>query len=162
MLANYNYEYFSGANVSIWFKNVDSDKPRTEVLECAGISYSVQNSQQPIYGYASTQFDAMLPGREIVQGNFVANYIKPNYVINDLLQSDLSNNTLSTNGFLTDSFDIEIDFGDTERFNKNHNIIVIKNCYIISRGQTIQISEQVLLEEYGFLGRTLEYKTPEV
>jgi hypothetical protein len=38
------------------------------------------------------------------------------------------------------------------------NDIIIKTCYIISRGQTIQISEQVILEEYGFIGRSLEFK----
>ncbi|MAH50881.1 hypothetical protein CMI37_34010 [Candidatus Pacearchaeota archaeon] len=151
----YNYEYFSGANVKISFKNVDlSNSPDIEVIECAGLSYSVQNSQQPIYGYSSTQFDAMLPGREIVQGNFVLNYIKPDYLLTDVLKNPLNqegSRELSFNGFLADSFDITVRFG-------NKNQITIKNCYLISRGQTIQISEQVLLEEYGFLGRTLSYK----
>ena len=148
----YNYEYFSGANVKISFKNVDlSNSPDIEVIECAGLSYSVQNSQQPIYGYSSTQFDAMLPGREIIQGNFVLNYIKPDYLINDVIKTTIPGpQSLSFNGFLTDSFNITVHFG-------NKNKIIIKNCYLISRGQTIQISEQVLLEEYGFLGRTLDY-----
>jgi hypothetical protein len=151
----YNYEYFSGANVNIAFSNADSgDHTYQNVLECAGISYSIQNSQQPIYGYASTQFDAMLPGREIVQGNFVVNYVKPDYILTDILKEPanmMGSNVMSYNGFLTSAFDIKVSFG-------NQSDIIIKTCYLISRGQTVQISEQVILEEYGFLGRSLEYK----
>jgi hypothetical protein len=153
-MANYNYEYFSGANVAISFKNVDADNLYKEVIECAGLSYSIQNSQQPVYGYASTQFDAMLPGREIIQGNFVVNYIKPDYLLTDILgqpHNVIGSNIMSFNGFLTDAFDIKVSFG-------KDNDIIIKTCYIISRGQTIQISEQVILEEYGFIGRSLEFK----
>tara|TARA_B100001059_G_scaffold51643_1_gene45269 strand:- start:14826 stop:15290 length:465 start_codon:yes stop_codon:yes gene_type:complete len=149
----YNYEYFSGANVEIEFKNADLDGEYKKVYECAGISYSIQNSQQPIYGYASTQFDAMLPGREIVQGNFVANYVKPDYILTDILENPAiaSSGALTYNGFLTNAFDIKIRFGTKSE-------IIIKTCYIISRGQTVQISEQVLLEEYGFLGRSIDFK----
>jgi hypothetical protein len=148
----YNYEYFSGANVSIAFENADKELGYKEVLECAGISYSIQNSQQPVYGYASTKFDAMLPGREIVQGNFVVNYVKPDYIINDILSTVSSRaEMMSFNGFLTEAFDIKIRFGD-------QSYIVLKTCYIISRGQTVQISEQVLLEEYSFLSRSIEFK----
>ena len=57
---------------------------------------------------------------------------------------------MSFNGFLTDAFNIKISFGDQSE-------ILLKTCYIISRGQTVQISEQVLLEEYGFLGRSIEF-----
>jgi hypothetical protein len=74
-------------------------------------------------------------------------------LVTDILKNPLNaqgSPTLSFNGFLADSFDITVRFG-------NKNQITIKNCYLISRGQTIQISEQVLLEEYGFLGRTLNY-----
>lgn len=147
----YNYEYFSGANVSIAFENADKGSGYKDVLECAGISYSIQNSQQPVYGYASTKFDAMLPGREIVQGNFVVNYVKPDYIISDILNTVSSRaQIMSFNGFLTDAFNIKISFGDQSE-------ILLKTCYIISRGQTVQISEQVLLEEYSFLGRSIEF-----
>ena len=85
----FNYEYFSGANVEIEFANADKGGEYKKVYECAGISYSIQNSQQPVYGYASTQFDAMLPGREIVQGNFVVNYVKPDYILSDILDNSM-------------------------------------------------------------------------
>ena len=150
-MSSYNYEYFSGANVVIEFQNANRPEGYKEVLECAGISYSIQNSQQPVYGYASTNFDAMLPGREIIPRKFCCNYVKPNYIIHDILKTVSSQaQMMSYNGFLTDAFDIKIRFSES---NENNN----KNCYIISRGQTIQISEQVLLEEYGFLGRSIVF-----
>jgi hypothetical protein len=50
---------------------------------------------------------------------------------------------------LTQSFDIKVEFGDSSE----KNSITINSCYIISRGQTVQISDQVILEEYGFIAR---------
>ena len=73
-----NYEYFSGANVSIKIDEKD-------LIECAGISYVVQSSSQPVYSYASTKFDLMLNGREMVQGNFLVNYKNPDQVLNLLI-----------------------------------------------------------------------------
>jgi hypothetical protein len=133
-----NYQYFSGANTYIEVNN-------NKLIECAGISYSLQNSQQPIYGYGSTSFDAMLPGREIIQGNFVINYTEPNYIIN-LLGGDNSANS----NFLLPKFDISIIFGNDKSKSR-----IIQSCFLVSMGQTIQISEQVILEEYSFIGRNL-------
>lgn len=133
----FNYEYFSGANVSIY---VD-DK---YLLECAGLSYSLQNSQQPIYGYGSTMFDAILPGREIVQGNFVINFTKPNYLLELFGRNNSSN-------LAVPAFDISIKFGNSNDSNKR----IIKNCFLVSMGQTIQISEQAILEEYSFIARNI-------
>lgn len=133
-----NYQYFSGANTYIKI----NDK---QLIECAGISFSIQNSQQPIYGYGSTSFDAMLPGREIIQGNFVINYTEPNYIIN-LLGGDNSANS----NFLLPKFDISIIFGNDKSKSR-----IIQSCFLVSMGQTIQISEQVILEEYSFIGRNL-------
>lgn len=133
-----NYQYFSGANTYIEFNN-------NKLIECAGISYSLQNSQQPIYGYGSTVFDAVLPGREIIQGNFVINYTEPNYIVN------LLGGTIATfNTFLLPKFDIKIMFG-----NDNKKSRIIQSCFLVSMGQSIQISEQVILEEYSFIGRNL-------
>lgn len=132
----YNYEYFSGANVIIYVNN-------KELLECAGLSYSVQNSQQPIYGYGSTNFDAILPGREIIQGNFVINFTSPGYLFK-ILDENNFNFSLSQK-----SFDIKIRFGP-ERIDYNK---VLENCFLVSMGQTVQISEQVILEEYSFIAR---------
>jgi hypothetical protein len=34
--------------------------------------------------------------------------------------------------------------------------ITIENCFLILRGQSIQVSENVLLEEYSFIARDIE------
>lgn len=133
-----NYQYFSGANTYIEFNN-------NKLIECAGISYSLQNSQQPIYGYGSTVFDAVLPGREIIQGTFVINYTEPNYIVT------LLGGTVATfNTFLLPKFDIKIMFGNDKTKSR-----IIQSCFLVSMGQSIQISEQVILEEYSFIGRNL-------
>jgi hypothetical protein len=135
---NYNYEYFSGANVMI--KSGGRD-----ILECAGISYSVSTSRQPVYGYNSEFFDVMLPGRVIVQGNLIVNYVKPNY-LEELLYGAGSSNLNKYNGR---SFNISVSFGEK---NKKENLI---DCYLISSGKTIQVTEQVILEEYGFVAKLI-------
>lgn len=150
--------YFAGPNVTVFLKLseplTDSLNSLKLVEECAGISYVLNNSQQPIYGYASTNFDAMLPGREIVQGNILLNHTdaKPFYNILYGKDEESSVGIVSYNGFLNEPLDIHIRFG-----NNDHDII-IKYCYIFSRGETVQISEQGIVEEYSFIGRSLAYE----
>ena len=136
---NYNYEYFSGANVIINSEGAD-------ILECAGISYSVSTSRQPVYGYNSEFFDVMLPGRVIVQGNLIINYVEPNYLEKILYGRDSSN----LNKYNGRSFNISVLFGD-----RKHKEILI-DCYLISSGKTIQVTEQVILEEYGFVAKLIK------
>jgi hypothetical protein len=150
--------YFAGPNVTVSIKPsepIDSVVVTPKVLsECAGVSYVLNNSQQPIYGYASTQFDAMLPGREIVQGNLLLNHTSPipfYEILNKSSNTSNSEGLISYNGFLNEPLDIII------KFKKDHEII-INYCYIFSRGETIQISEQGIVEEYSFIGRSLSYK----
>ena len=63
----YPYKYFSGANITV---EMDSNN----LLECAGISFVVNESNQPVYGYASNLYDAVIPGRRVIQGSFVVNF----------------------------------------------------------------------------------------
>ena len=148
-----NYEYFSGANVHIQIADED-------LLECAGISYVIQSSSQPVYSYASTKFDLMLNGREMIQGNFLVNYTKPDSVLRKISgtwQPDIKIKDLSES--FNYYFDIIINFGKqslTSSSTAYNNKQIIKECRIISRGKTIQVSDQVLLEEYTFIGRNIE------
>ena len=137
-----NYEYFSGANVYIKIKN-------KTVLECAGISYSVSNAKQPVYSYNSVFFDAVLTGRELVQGQLVINYVANNYLY------DLINDTASANTSIAfqPMFDIEIKFGNENEGSARN--IKLDNCFLIGRGQTIQIDDQVILEEYQFIAQKI-------
>jgi len=135
-----NYAYFSGANVTIEINN-------EKAIECAGISYVVQTSDQPIYGYASTQFDLVLNGREIVQGNFLLNLKQKSQLESNFGLSDTDN----IDNVFGNYFDIDINFG------KNARMETLSNCRLLSRGTTIQISEQVILEEYSFVAQFISY-----
>lgn len=54
--------YFSGADVAIYFGD-------TYVDEVAGISFVVQQQLQPVFGYGSYTFDAILKGTRLVEGS---------------------------------------------------------------------------------------------
>ena len=145
-MANYPYTYFSGANVTVVLDGED-------LIECAGISFVVNEANQPAYGYASNLYDVVLPGRRIIQGSFVVNFNTSNEQ-HELIESELENNSFLTN---KSTFDIEISYGG-EGHDQTGNFSYIKllNCFLISRGQTIQVSENVILEEYGFIARNIE------
>jgi hypothetical protein len=146
---SFPYKYFSGANVQV---TLDDEK----LVECAGISFVVNESNQPVYGYASHLYDVVLPGRRIIQGSFVVNFHT------GYNQHELITKTLDTSSFLNDVplFDIEIGYGlesiETGVKSKAYTNVTLRNCFLISRGQSIQISENVILEEFGFIARDLE------
>ena len=50
-------------------------------------------------------------------------------------------------------FNIEIKFGE-EAGGETKNI-KLNNCFLIGRGQTIQIDDQVILEEYQFIAQKI-------
>ena len=140
---NYNYEYFSGANVTV---EVVEGGARRRVVECAGLSYSVSTSRQPVYGYNSETFDVMLPGRIIVQGNLVVNFIEPNYLEKTIYGDVKRARNDKYNG---PAFNINVVFGE-----RKYGETII-DCYLISSGKTVQINEQVILEEYAFIGKSV-------
>lgn len=138
----YPYTYFSGANVTV---KLDNDK----LVECAGISFVVNEANQPAYGYASNLYDVVLPGRRIVQGTFVVNFHTGEDQHKVVTENLLTNSFLSGTKEIKPNFNIDIDY-------KGGPTITLLNCFLISRGQTIQISENVILEEYGFIARSIE------
>lgn len=148
--------YFSGANIKLSVRNANAfevtDRLFKPVLEAAGISFAISNSQQPIYGYASTHFDAMLPGREVVQGNLLINYTEPNYLLK-ILEVPLTSNVASYTSFFNPQFDIKIEFLTTG--SSLNDSIIIEYCSIVNVGTTAQISDQPIIEEYSFIGRSL-------
>lgn len=138
-MTSYGYEYFSGANVQI---EVDDET----MLECAGITFNVSESNQPVYGYASNLYDAVLPGRRIIQGSFIVNFsVKDN-------QLSILNDFLNSTSFINDTplFNITVNYGI-----KKKSVLSLLNCFVISRGQSIQISENVIMEEFGFIARDI-------
>ena len=142
-MAYYPYQYFSGANVNITF-NDTINGPET-LVECAGISFMTSESNQPVYGYASHLYDAVLPGRRIIQGSFVINFH-----LNDVQNSKIKN-WHNNDSFLI-PFNINIIYSTGSKRHTS-SYIDLSGCFLTSRGQTIQISENVILEEYSFIAR---------
>ena len=137
-MSTYPYKYFSGANVTVL---LDGES----LIECAGISFVVNESTQPAYGYASHLYDVVLPGRRVIQGNFVINFTSSEEK-NSFISSLYSNDSFGDSKL----FNLVVNYG-----NDKTKSLEITSCFLISRGQTIQVSEQVILEEYGFIGRNI-------
>jgi hypothetical protein len=60
----HNTEYYTGAQVRIYFGHILID-------EIASIEWAGSNTKRPVYGYASTLFDAIAQGQYLVQGTLV-------------------------------------------------------------------------------------------
>jgi hypothetical protein len=57
-------DYFTGAQVRVYFGHILID-------EIASIEWAGSSTKRPVYGYASTQFDAVAQGQFLIQGNFI-------------------------------------------------------------------------------------------
>ncbi len=78
----YNIEYFSGSQVACYIGDIWVD-------EITSMQWSVRQSKQPLYGYASTLFDTVAKGQVIVQGSFTINFKEAGYmwlVLNEYLK----------------------------------------------------------------------------
>jgi hypothetical protein len=69
----YATQYFTGAQATIWVGEIFVD-------ECFGIQYHATQSIVPLYGYASSRFDAVARGKVMVQGVFEINFIDEGYL----------------------------------------------------------------------------------
>ena len=69
----YNLDYYSGAQASVYFDDIMIDEVTT-------MQWTVQQSKVPIYGYASQTFDEMAKGTIIVQGSFSINFVEAGYL----------------------------------------------------------------------------------
>lgn len=150
MQYDFSYSYFSGANVTAVINVNNQDI----YIDCAGLSYSVNYGSSPIYSYCSELFDAVLRGREMVQGNFILNHTSSKF-ISELL-NDAWTEELGINFSNARTFDFLIKFTSYAKRN-----ILLKDAVIISRGQTIQIDSMNLLEEYSFVAKEMIYTTTE-
>lgn len=67
------YDYVTASQGRIFIGGVLID-------ECYDIQYTYQESKEPIYGYNSKHFDAVLPGQVVIYGNFTINYKHDSYL----------------------------------------------------------------------------------
>lgn len=69
----YEYDYFAGSQVLVYFEDVLVD-------DIVRIAWSVQQSRQPVYGYASQYFNALADGVIIGGGSFWIAYKEAAYI----------------------------------------------------------------------------------
>ena len=69
----YDLDYFTGSQCAVYIGDVFVD-------EVTNIAFKVNQSKQPIYGYASQLFNAVAPGRVLVQGQFTVNFKESGYL----------------------------------------------------------------------------------
>jgi hypothetical protein len=93
MPTDYGYEYFCGANILLEIESMP-------ILECAGLSYSLNESKRPLYGYSSRHFDAVSAGQVLISGTILINYVSHNYLF-QAIKMGLSRNTAPTSPTLS-------------------------------------------------------------
>lgn len=69
----YANQYFTGVQASLFVGDIWCD-------EVVGIQFSAQQSIIPLFGYASSKFDAVARGKAIIQGYFEVNFIDEGYL----------------------------------------------------------------------------------
>lgn len=147
-----DYQFHCGANVLVKV----NDFPVTEAV---GISYNLMDSTIPIYGYSSRLFDAVAPGQAIVQGSLVINFVHHNYLYECIaaglagVQTNAAANNLGEERGIQSPLEISpvnISISFSQRYT-----IDLLSAFFIGRGSTIQIDENVILEEYNFFAREL-------
>lgn len=69
----YPEEYFSGSDVSVYLGDVWVD-------EIASINFTLMEYVEPVFGYNSHLWDAVIRGSRIVQGNFRIAFRETNYL----------------------------------------------------------------------------------
>jgi len=80
-IESYATSYYTGTQASIWIGDIWVD-------EVFGIQFSASQSIIPIFGYASTFYDAVARGKVLVHGQFEINFIDEGYlysIFNDIL-----------------------------------------------------------------------------
>ncbi len=202
----YDYDYFCGANVLVEIDNM-------VVTEVAALSFEINESKIPIYGYSSRHFDGVANGQVLVQGSMMVNFVHHDYLHKligiakgeiasapptaptvagdeiaqqELLQAistdpalaskyaDMFKSQVWDQGSSTTvprfvvahnphdrmgSVDIKVTFGERTPENgyDGRLNLVLADVYFIGRGMPIQIDENVIVEEYRFFGRDLQY-----
>ena len=67
-------DYFAGADVAVYFGDRFVD-------EVAGLAFALQQQVQPVYGYGSYTYDAMLTGTRLVEGSFRIPFRQAGYLL---------------------------------------------------------------------------------
>lgn len=72
-----NIDYYTAAQGRLYIGGIQID-------ECYDIQYQYREAKEPVYGYNSKFFDAVLPGTVLVTGSFTINYKHDQYLFKTL------------------------------------------------------------------------------
>lgn len=178
----FNYSYICGANVSIYVDTIDTAnidiqshilnkmKANEKGLDAAAVNYTLNNSIQPVYSHHANKFDAIVLGREVIQGSIILNYkdftylykeINPQMYVSQLIVSKAYSDPSEYSNYVAYNnlipFNIYIvESGYTER--GQIRVHLLSNAYITSRGQSIYADDQNIIEEYPFIAQSYTYR----
>lgn len=103
-------KYYSSINAYIFFNGVKVD-------EITSINWTVDETNQPIYSYASYTYDALLKGARIVTGSFTINFTKSSYLKSVLDKVNESKVTDSTGTEVVNNIERIINGANTDSLN---------------------------------------------
>lgn len=159
--------YYSSIDANICIGN-------TYIDEVVAIMFRIQQGTMPLFGYNSYVYDDVAQGQRIVQGNFMINMTKPNFLFeilevakkdSSVFYSQSDSSVKTTNKSTSDA---STSFGDTSKANWDaaFDIDVIlgntNSVHYILEGVVINSSElhdngsgDNIKETYGFIARNI-------
>lgn len=169
--------YYSTLDAEIYFGN-------SFVEDVVDISWSITQSQMPLFGFNSYVYDEVALGSRIIQGQFVINFTSPNYLFKLLEEAQAESITnmssysvvktkeeatkseVATNGssgitpddhkpLWPQTFDIDVVFGEkTSAGNPVH--IVLDGVKIKDSRMGVGVTGEPIMEIYSFIARDIK------
>jgi hypothetical protein len=163
--------YFSSLDAEICFGE-------TYVDEVVQITWSMQQATMPIFGYNSYTFDDLAIGARQVNGTFVVNFTKSNFmyeVLKNLQSVNRSSlytpDNLSDNGRLSwssnfnkehmpawdRSFNIMVGYGDQKKNGVNTTMLILCCVQLTGCQQVMGLDGSPVGEAYSFIAKDIRY-----
>lgn len=169
--------YFSSIDAEIYFGGSSS----TFIDELIQITWSVEQSALPLFGYNSYTFDDLAVGARQVMGSFIINFTKSGYLYEVLKNAesvnrssfytnkpDNSNLSWSSNfhkehsASWDKSFNIIIGYGDYNKNTEKTSLILLQCVQITSCQQVLSIDGIPIAESYSFIGKDVRYGVDDI
>ncbi len=117
--------FYSGQDVKVYIDGTEDDSQFAQ-LPIAQIAFNVSQQKQPLYGFWSHTFDAVMRGTRIISGSFSLATRYPNYMRNALAKAAASRALLersytNVRDLTEDDFNIEEYWGKTRDRAVNDN-----------------------------------------
>ena len=169
----YAYTVHNGKNYRRHYSSIDADVLFNGqfIEELVSIQWNEMQQTLPLIGYNSYIFDEIAQGSRIIQGQFTIHFVIPDY-LNQIIESNIQDENIeliSTEKrthtsdpyapHFSTGFDIAIYYGEKnkkDRYLGEAPGILLKQCYIQSRGQAMDVSGANLVEIYSFVARDKE------